>query len=175
MIHLDLTTSNIIFRVSEVVHRWSDAEIYGYLGSPETEEVRTRGGQPRGIHAPPEIIAPVENSKFVHASHLQECVIISDFGQSYAIASPPKDYQPGTVLNYLAPETRFEGRTGLEADVWALGCVIFEIRAGSPLFESFFESDTHILIKTVETLGRLPDPWWGSFRIGRCGSRRMVN
>ncbi|KAJ6458679.1 hypothetical protein C8R47DRAFT_1081604 [Mycena vitilis] len=27
---------------------------------------------------------------------------------------------------------------GLEADVWALGCAIFEIRAGFPLFESFF-------------------------------------
>ena len=163
MIHLDLTTSNILFRVSEAVRRWSDAEVYAYLGSPETEEVRARGGQPRGIHAPPELVAPIKTSNFVHASHLQESVMIGDFGQSYAIASPPRDYQPGTELDYLAPETSFEGRTGLETDVWALGCAIFEIRAGCPLFDPFFSSYTDILVRTVGTLGRLPDPWWGSF------------
>ena len=47
--------------------------------------------------------------------------------------------------------------------MWALGCAIFEIRAGSPLFESFFGSDLQILLQTVRTLGRLPDPWWDSF------------
>ncbi|KAJ6451500.1 hypothetical protein C8R47DRAFT_1259480 [Mycena vitilis] len=47
-------------------------------------------------------------------------------------------HKPGTVMNYLSPEARFENRAGLEADVWALGCAIFEIRAGFPLFESFF-------------------------------------
>jgi serine/threonine protein kinase len=89
--------------------------------------------------------------------------MISDYGQSYSIACPPKDYGPGTVLNYLSPETRFEERTGFEADIWALGCAIFEIRAGTPLFEPFFGCDTDILRQTVETLGRLPDPWWSSF------------
>ena len=163
MVRLDLTTSNILFHVSETVRRWSDPEVYGYLGTPETEEVRTRGGKSRGPHAPPELVAPIENSKFLDASLLQESVMISDFGQSYAISYPPKDYEPGTVLNYLSPETRFEQRTGFEADIWALGCAIFEIHAGSPLFEPFFGSDTDILRQTVETLGRLPDPWWSSF------------
>ncbi|KAH9834770.1 uncharacterized protein C8Q71DRAFT_710987, partial [Rhodofomes roseus] len=88
---------------------------------------------------------------------------VHDFGQSYSIASPPNDY-PGTAMNYLPPEMRFEGRAGLEADVWNLGCAIFEIRAGCPLFESFFGSDADILRQTVEVLGKLPDPWWGSFR-----------
>ena len=123
----------------------------------------TCGGQPRGPHAPPELVGPIENSIFVDASLLQESVIITDYGQSYAIACPPRNHQPGTVLNYLSPETRFEGRTGLEADVWTLGCTIFEIRAGSPLFDAFFGSDTDIVKQTVETLGKLPDPWWGSF------------
>jgi serine/threonine-protein kinase SRPK3 len=163
MFHVDLSTSNILFRVSETVRRWSDAEVYGYLGQPETDEVDTRGGEPRGPHAPPELVAPIGNSKLVDASLLQESVTIIDYGQSYAIACPPRDYEPGTALNYVPPEARFEGRIGLEADVWALGCAIFEIRAGSPLFEPFFGSDVDILIQTVGTLGRLPDPWWSSF------------
>lgn len=47
--------------------------------------------------------------------------------------------------------------------MWALGCTIFEIRAGSALFSSFFGSDADILRQTVEILGRLPDPWWAAF------------
>lgn len=67
------------------------------------------------------------------------------------------------MLNYQLPEARFEGRVGLEADVWALGCVIFEIRAGFALFESFSGSDIDILRQMVETLKRLPDLWWAAF------------
>ena len=56
------------------------------------------------------------------------------------------------------------GHVGLEAEIWALGCTIFEIRAGFALFESFLGSDVDILRHTVETLGRLPDPWWAAFK-----------
>ncbi|KAJ7858066.1 kinase-like domain-containing protein [Mycena olivaceomarginata] len=162
-VHGDLTTSNILFRLSEKVLRWSDEDVYRYLGVPETEEVRSRGGGPPGPHAPASLVGSVENSKLMDAALLEESVLVIDFGQSYAIGHPPSDYQPGTVMHYQAPETRFEGRAGPEADVWALGCAIFEIRAGSPLFDSFFGSDTDILRQAVETLGRLPDPWWASF------------
>jgi hypothetical protein len=39
----------------------------------------------------------------------------------------------------------------------------FSISARRRLFESFLRSDDNILVQTVETLGRLPDPWWRSF------------
>ncbi|KAJ7110479.1 kinase-like protein [Mycena epipterygia] len=147
--HVDLMTSNILFRVSQNALRWSDDDVYGHLGVPETE-IRTLGGRPWEPHAP-------ENSKLTtDASLFEERVLVIDFGQSYVIASPPNDYQSGTVMNYKSPETRFE-------DVWALGCAIFEIRAGFSLFDSFFGSDTDVLRQTIETLGWLPDPWWGSF------------
>ncbi|KAJ7682344.1 kinase-like domain-containing protein [Mycena polygramma] len=161
---LHLTTSNILFRVSEQVLRWSDADIYGYLRPPETEEVRTRSGHPRGPHGPAYLVGAIDNSRLTYASFLQESVAVIDFGQSYAVGNPPADYKPGTVMNYLSPEARFENRAGLEADVWALGCAIFEIRAGFPLFESFFGSDADILRQTIEILRRLPEPWWTSFK-----------
>ncbi|KAJ6505820.1 kinase-like domain-containing protein [Mycena vitilis] len=161
-VHGDVTPSNILFRLSENVMRWSDEDVYGNLGLPDTEDVADRCEEPLGLCAPANLVGCVEGPKFGTA-FLDESVLIIDFGQSYAIDHPPSEYQPGTVFNYLAPETRFEARAGLEMDVWALGCAIFEIRAGSPLFESFFGSDTDILRETVETLGRLPDPWWASF------------
>lgn len=163
VVHGDLTTSNILFRLLPHLIEWSDAEVYAHLGDPETENVRTCDGQPPGPHAPAMLVAPIENSKLSDATLLQENIVVSDFGQSYIVAAPPSSYEPGTVLNYQPPEARFEGRVGLEADIWALGCVIFEIRAGFPLFESFLGSGVDILRQTVETLGRLPDPWWAAF------------
>jgi hypothetical protein len=44
-----------------------------------------------------------------------------------------------------------------------LPCAIFEIRAGHSLFDSFLRGSDIVLMQTVETLGRIPDPWWGQF------------
>lgn len=161
-VELDLTTSNVLFHVADHVLKWSDTDVYAYLGPPETETVRTRSGQPVGPHAPAELVAPIEISSLT--PHLQESVVIIDFGSSFAIADSPSDHKYGTVMHYQSPEARFEGRTGVEADVWSLGCAIFEIRAGFPLFEPFLASDVDILRETVETLGKLPTPWWYSFK-----------
>ncbi|KAF5331164.1 hypothetical protein D9619_005977 [Psilocybe cf. subviscida] len=134
IVHGDLTTSNILFRPSARMLAGSDAEVYAYLGEAETEAVGTCDRQLVGPHAPTMLVEPVQNSRLSDASLLEENIIVSDFGQA-----------------------------GFEADVWSLGCAIFEIRAGFPLFESFLGSDDGILKQTVEMLGRLPDPWWNAF------------
>lgn len=152
-----------MFGLSPRVLEWSDTEVYLHLGHPETEEVRTRDGQPPGLHVPAVLVAPIQNSKISDASLLQEKITICDFGQSYLAASPPPSYEPGTLLNYQSPEGRFEGHVGFEADIWSLACAIFEIRAGCPLFEPILGSDVDMLRQMIETLGRLPDPWWGTF------------
>ena len=92
--------------------------MYTYLGAPETENIRTRDGQPPGPHAPAILVAPIQNSKMSNAELLQESIVAGDFGRSYIVASPPSSYEPGTVLNYQPPEARFEGRVGFEADIW---------------------------------------------------------
>ena len=63
---------------------------------------------------------------------------------------------------YTPPEMYFEEKIGTPADVWGLACTIFQIHAGFPLFSSFLKRD--ILKRIVETLGKLPDPWWGAFK-----------
>ncbi|KAJ7619556.1 kinase-like domain-containing protein [Roridomyces roridus] len=118
--HGDLTTSNILFRLSKEVLGWSDKEVYSHFGSPETEEVVSCDGRPRETNAPATLVEPIAISKFTHASLVEENILLIDFGQSYSVTSPPEDYMPGTAMNYISPET-------------------------------------------VETLGRLPDPWGSSF------------
>lgn len=138
--------------------------MYANLGEPETEAVSTQDGKPRPPFAPAELVAPTDITRLTDPWLLQDNVVLTDFGQSYMAASRPQGYTPATLPNYHPPEARFEDRASFEADVWMLGCTIFEIRAGFPLFSSFFGSDTDILKQTVAMLGRLPDPWWGEFK-----------
>jgi serine/threonine-protein kinase SRPK3 len=100
-----------LFRLSPHVIKWSDAEVYAHQGVPDTENVRTRDGQPSGPYAPAMLVAPIQDSKMSSATLLQESIVVSDFGQSY-ITSPPSSYEPGTALNYQSPEARFEGARG---------------------------------------------------------------
>lgn len=115
--------------MAEHVPKWSDAQVYAQFGQPETEKVRTCNGQQRGPHVPAELVAFINNEAITDESILQENIVVNDFGQSYAIASPPADHDPATAMHYAPPETRFESRSGL---VWKFGCAIFEFRAGAP-------------------------------------------
>ncbi|TFK27481.1 kinase-like protein [Coprinopsis marcescibilis] len=164
VVHGDLTTSNILFRLSPHTRGWSDAEVYAHFGEPELESVRTCDGRPPGPHAPPALVAAIPNTRLCDAPRLLlEHTVLADFGQSFFAHSPPPSYVPRTTLGYQSPEARFEARVGLEADIWALACAIFEIRAGFALFEAFLGSEVDVLKQTVEMLGRLPEPWWGAF------------
>lgn len=88
-----------------------------------------------------------------------EDILVIDFGQSFLITNPPPDGVE-TPMGYCAPELIFDNKASIWSDIWALGCTIFEIRAGAELFENFFGGPNEILRQMMQTLGRLPEPWW---------------
>lgn len=47
----------------------------------------------------------------------------------------------GEILNYLAPEAVFEIGLGVEADLWNLGVIIFELSTGIWLFSAYTRID----------------------------------
>ncbi|KAK9483125.1 kinase-like domain-containing protein, partial [Lipomyces starkeyi] len=67
------------------------------------------------------------------------------------------------TMSYCAPEVYFERKMSNWSDVWALGCIIFEMRAGRQLFESFLGGPHEVLLQIVQILGKLPEPWWSSW------------
>ncbi|KAK7055920.1 kinase-like protein [Favolaschia claudopus] len=162
-VHGDLTTFNILFCVSDSVYGWSDQDVYDNLGRPRSSEVETRSGEKLAPHEPTCLVAPVSSSEWRNSQGvLQEGVVIADFGQSY-FRQPPSDYRPGAALHCTAPEILFDNRAGPEADVWSFGCTIFEIRAGSPLFDWLLGSRSALVKLMVRMFGRLPDPWWAAY------------
>ena len=150
--------------MSEHVHQWSDDEVYAILGAPETETVDSIDHSPPTPHAPSEVVASLDSASLAYSSFLQENVVLIDYGQSFAIDRLPQGYKPATALHYTSPEARFESKISRASDIWALACAIFEIRAGFPLFDPFLGSEADILKQTVQMLGKMPEPWWNSFK-----------
>lgn len=93
------------------------------------------------------------------ADFVTKQIHVIDFGESFDISSPPLN-GVGTPLSLMAPELYFDKDASFASDVWALGCLLYEIRAGRPLFYPFFDTDDEYLVEVVQTLGRLPDRWW---------------
>ncbi|CCM06297.1 uncharacterized protein FIBRA_08548 [Fibroporia radiculosa] len=67
IVHGDLTSANVVFRLSDAVRKWSADDVYNMLGNPETEEVVTRDGSPPDPHAPPEVVSPIDSAS-LHCS-----------------------------------------------------------------------------------------------------------
>jgi serine/threonine-protein kinase SRPK3 len=160
----DLKASNVVFQLSGSIQKWSNQDTYAILGEPVAGTMERMDKQPLGPCAPAEVVEPIDATKFVEAGLVDwDRVAIVDFGQSYMIKQRPSDYVAATAVNHRAPETMFDHQFTAATDVWSLGCLLFEIRAGFPLFDSWCPSAASVLIIMVKMLGRLPDPWWTSF------------
>ncbi|KAF8514480.1 kinase-like domain-containing protein [Gautieria morchelliformis] len=127
IIHGDLTSSNILFRVANQVHNWSMSvdDIYGIFGSPKMEELVTRNGSPPGPLSPSHVVAPIDISVLSSLSLLKADILLIDFCESFFADHPPPHYEPTISLHYLSPEGFFDPEISFASDVWALACIIF--------------------------------------------------
>ncbi|KAK9249401.1 protein kinase [Lipomyces tetrasporus] len=160
--HGDLNTSNILIQLSHV-DLWSDQDVYELLGFPVTDKVRLWSGELNNmVSAPKYLVEPADLSN-LESKWFTEKALLVDFGQSFMLHSPPPRNEVGYTMSYCAPELYFEGKASVWSDIWALGCTIFEIRAGCQLFESFLGGPHEVIQQIVQTLGKLPEPWWSSW------------
>lgn len=63
-------------------------------------------------------------------------------------------------MAYAAPEVIFDYKKSVASDIWALGCVLFEIVAGEQLFDDQFGIDDDLIKQLVQVLGKLPEKYW---------------
>lgn len=97
------------------------------------------------------------------ARYMTYDAMLVDFGESFRFGSPPKPQDIGIPTMYRAPETIFESRLSPESEVWSLACVLFEIRAGNPLFTSLMGGQDEIIQQMVQMKSKLPESWWQSW------------
>ncbi|KZT32625.1 kinase-like protein [Sistotremastrum suecicum HHB10207 ss-3] len=166
-IHADLTPSNILLKISKKV--LSAHSVDQIFGVPVTEELELCEGRVPSPSAPKEVVAPMHVHHFCFPSPplIKDEILLIDFGVSLDSDHPlPPDYYPPTPIPYASPENLLESTTGSASDVWSLGCIIFEMRTTRPLFDTFFHTRDAIFQEIVFTLGKLPNPWWTTWKSG---------
>lgn len=155
----DYTLSNILIQIADS-DAWSEQEIFHKLGQPNKDKVFTITGQDIDPSAPAHLIEPVVISS-IDLQWLRDELLVVDLGQSFFYGKPPAN-GVGTPLSYRAPEAIFDQQASFWSDIWALSCIIFEIRLGTPLFESDFKGPPRWCGKWSK-LGKLPEPWWNAW------------
>jgi serine/threonine-protein kinase SRPK3 len=136
---------------------WKAQEIFEQFGEPRTEVVRTICGFKPGPSAPKYL---VESARMIRPEFLDEEIMLVDFWESFPFDKPTPQDQIGIPFSYCAPEVIFDSIVSEYSEIWALGCVIAEVRGGRPLFLRWSGGPDEILRQFVQTLGQLPDPWW---------------
>ncbi|RMD39192.1 hypothetical protein DV735_g5937, partial [Chaetothyriales sp. CBS 134920] len=132
--HADLRPSNILLGLQSL-GGLSEEDVFARLGEPETTNICVREDPDLSSEIPYAPKYLVYSAGFDIESILPQAHII-DFGQSFDLSQPaPTSY--GIPINYSAPEVVIDNRGSAAMDIWALGCTLFEIRAGERLFNVF--------------------------------------
>ena len=153
----DITLRNILLQLKSI-DAWTLSEIYSRFGHPRKETPRASPGSNPGSSAPRYVVQAAHPPP----DHFpQPAAFLIDLGSSFPFATPPAPEEIGVPIMYRAPETVFDRKYTHHSDLWSLGCLLFELRAGTPMFSSFFGSMDDIVRQWVQTKGKLPEPWWG--------------
>lgn len=149
---LDLTNANVLYEMKNI-NLWSLKKVYKRLGKVYTERVLLQSGL---------IVTRVSTPEYDGIKKkelLTPAIRIIDFGEWFQRDNPPAEL--GIPMSYRAPESFFGHQASEASDVWALGCLVYEIVANKPLLWSFFGGGLSTLQELVATLGPLPKSWQG--------------
>ncbi|KAK0703859.1 kinase-like domain-containing protein [Lasiosphaeria miniovina] len=162
--HGDFRPANILMRIQGPAGL-SEDELRLTLGPPRTVDVVQASGEgPWPLTAPAYLVKPIEWGLLDLSGNefdlVTDKLCVVDFAESFDVRDLPEDL--ATPLEYCPPEYVLDKRLGTASDIWALGCTLFEIRAGRRLFDIPVEDPDEHLVRMVEILGKLPEPWWST-------------
>ncbi|KAK5683986.1 hypothetical protein LTS10_003850 [Elasticomyces elasticus] len=157
--HGDLTLSNVLFKLKPI-DDWTEEQIFARFGPPRTHKLVLASGADPGESAPRYVVEPACRPD---AKYLTHDALLVDFGEAFRFDNAPQARDIGIPLMYRAPETIFESKFTSASEIWSLGCLLFEIRAGDPLFKGFMGGCDEILWQMVQTKGKLPERWWDAW------------
>jgi len=153
---LDLHDRNISFQLPNL-DSWTPQQIYELFDEPSTNTVSRTDGQPLGPEAPPYAVEPACLRNPGGETGPKQIKII-DFGE--ASFSKEQRRELNTPILLQPPELFFDENIGLQADIWALACTIFDVFGKRGLFEAFMPNSDSVLFEMISALGKLPDRWW---------------
>ncbi|KAF5649672.1 CMGC SRPK kinase [Fusarium sp. NRRL 52700] len=162
VIHGDLHPGNILACV-EQLEVTPSTEISLKQSESDAQPLIRKDGK-KDLWAPSYLLQPRPlNDYFSYGLH--PLVKLSDLGGAFTEEDPIMGSKAITPVALRAPETILDERLGKGIDIWAFGCLVFEMLTGRPLFvaiqslegEDYDETsnDEH-LIQLWEVIGPLP-------------------
>ena len=137
-------------------------EIYQRFGEPRKTKIERTDEAPSGPEVPSYSVIPARLA--IPSDAIRDPrIMVSDFGGAWLSDTETREELHTPVL-FLPPETTFSKELiGTPADVWTLGCTLYEILGERPLFEGFMPNKDDIIAEMVSCLGILPQQWWESW------------
>ncbi|KAI4219505.1 MAG: hypothetical protein L6R36_008281 [Xanthoria steineri] len=153
--HGDCHTMNIVFKLKGI-EAWTEDHIYKIFGRPKCQLIERNGPCPECIDGPKYMVQQIDMSR-IDSRYISNDIVLIDYGLSFSLDNPPSWL--GTITNYRAPEAEFDGQVSKACDIWALGCIIYELLTGVDLFQHD-KSIYRVLSRMVPILGLFPAKWW---------------
>ena len=155
----DIYMNNLAYKIPEF-DSWPLAQVYECLGSPIKQVVNRYDDSPLGPEAPSYVVVPAHLSRL--GKPPEGNVTILDFGGASFAAEPRKHCC--TPIGSQAPEALLGESAGQPADIWAFACTVFALFDNQAIFDVGMPNADEILAEIVDTLGRLPEPWWQKWK-----------
>ena len=136
--HGNLTSADVLFQLTNF-DAWSQEKVYEQLGIPSVLDLDVSylgPSSPRYL---------VDSAQFFRTPPglLTENIRIIDYGDSFRIGwrNSLNTDQEDRMSRFIAPENLRGQQVARPSEIWALGCIIYEIRAGIHLFPNVSPSD----------------------------------
>ncbi|KAJ6172488.1 hypothetical protein N7470_001555 [Penicillium chermesinum] len=149
IMHGDVHTGNLVFRLTYDIDNDTETDI---------KAKNTRGNELNDPDDP----STLDDRTSITTGDTDANVVLVDLGASSILADSPSNSY-AYPIPYRAPEVVMDtGSVTSKADIWALGCVIWRIITGIPLFapEGWGDMDaTNVeqIVMFVERLGPVPE------------------
>ncbi|KAH7153328.1 kinase-like domain-containing protein [Dactylonectria macrodidyma] len=165
--HGALHLGNLLLQLPFFLDNLSVEQLYDKFGAPKLDPLVRIDKKPilPGSGIPSHVVQSmwlgVKSSKVT----LNEARLsLGDFGAAFR----PSDKSPFEAYihrSIIPPEAVFEPTTppSFAADIWSLGCMIFELLSCQSLFGGWLAPQDHITAEQVHLLGIMPPEWWNKW------------
>ena len=160
----DLSGGNVIFRLADI-SRWTANDVYETFGYPESWENRyTADNQPVNEPGAPTYLYEGITFRNCDLDLIEPELAFIDLAESYVIGTERLPHVSAYTAIYSAPEVLlWKEKQDRASDIWALACILFELRTGEELFEGDY-GDLNVQAAMINHLGAFPKPWVAELR-----------
>jgi serine/threonine protein kinase len=151
--HGDISSGNVVLDIGNLDHL-STEQLWEVVGHPKKFPMSLASGEPLPSSAPDYVVDQIDPLKLF--SYRTGNIKIIDFGSSYMLNKPPASL--GIPFMYRTPEHLLHNKIGKEGDIWALICVIWELRCGGWLFGGFMSGYDIEVLRTMKATLMRPFP-----------------